>query len=99
MTWTIIGFMFGRSFGKQLDHTIMDDPFIKSLRPVWQWLIGAILNFLHHFWIGLLLMVYYPNTLLYWIGFGLFIDDIPDIPKPFVKWFSYLIPEEQRDEQ
>lgn len=93
MTWTIIGFMFGRSFGKQLDHTLMEDPFIKNLRPVWQWLMGAILNFFHHFWIGLLLMVYFPDTWLYWVGFGLFIDDIPDVPKRFVKWFSYLIPE------
>lgn len=94
ITWAIIGFMFGRAFGKQLDHTIQETEWFKKQKLMAQWTVRAILDFMHHFWIGLLLMVYaslspYPSE-LYWFGYGLFIDDAPDIPSRFAKYFTYL---------
>jgi len=36
-------------------------------------------------------MVYFPSVPeAYWFGYGLFIDDLPDIPKRFVEFFAYL---------
>lgn len=101
ITWLIVGFMFARSIAKPLDHYIMELEEVKKLRPVWSKLISMLLDFLHHFWIGLLLMVYNaPTTATYWFGYGLFVDDLPDLPPRFVKMFIYFWPqhEEENDE-
>ena len=94
ITWTIIGFMFGRAFGKRLDQTIKKTEWFKGLGLMGKKLVGASLDFLHHFWIGLLLMVYSNQLIytveIYWFGYGLFLDDAPDIPPRFAKLFSYL---------
>ena len=88
-TWVIIGFMFGRAFGKQLDQTIQETDWYKSLGLIWQKIVSSSLDFLHHFEIGLLLMVYFSHIPeLYFFGMGLFIDDLPDIPARFKKWFD-----------
>lgn len=90
ITWSIIGFMLARAF-KNIDHTIQETTGYKDLDPITQKFVAMLLDFLHHFWIGLLLMVYYPNTPeIYWFGYGLFIDDLPDLPARFKKYFGYL---------
>lgn len=80
--------LFGRSFGKELDHDIQGTQWYKNLPEEWRWIVKRLLDFLHHWWMGLFLVVYASQfTLLHlkevevtWFGWGLFADDIPDIP-------------------
>lgn len=100
LTWACIGFMFARAFGKQIDQDIQNGDWFKSLPPAWQSIVKRLLDFLHHFYIGLLLMISYKidevffwgvtPVSLYWFGWGLFIDDIPDIPQRLLRYFEYL---------
>ncbi len=46
VTWTIIGFMFGRALGKQLDQTVKKTDWFKGYGLMRQKLIGAALDFL-----------------------------------------------------
>lgn len=91
-TWFLIGFFAGRA-GATCDHNIKEsDWFKKRSKPVQQFVSG-LLDFTHHFWIGMLLMVYAFNPIqaeMYWFGTGLFVDDFPDIPARFANWFKYL---------
>ena len=90
ITWTIIGFILARSF-KSVDHTIKESEWYKNLDEIGKFLVGGTLDFFHHFWIGMLLMVYYPHIEeVYYFGYGLFIDDLPDVPSRFRKYFDYL---------
>ncbi len=58
VTWLIIGFMFGRAFAKNLDQTVQATDAFKRQNRFVQTLIKNALDFLHHFWMGLLLIVY-----------------------------------------
>ena len=83
--------MFGRAFGKNLDHTIKETPWFKDLSPFWRTIVENLLNFTHHFQYGLIMMIYWTNiTEVYWFGYGLVVDDGPDIPKRFIKYFGYI---------
>ena len=83
-----MGLFFGRAFGKSLDQDIQGTDWFNQQSKLRQWIIKRLLDFLHHWWIGALLMILAPQitwnpTLaqgLYWFGAGLFIDDLPDIP-------------------
>lgn len=86
-TWFLIGFTFARAFGKQLDQMVQQTDWFLTLDAPRQWLVKASLDFLHHFWMGLLLMIYAPSESYYWFGYGVFIDDLPDVPRRFKKWF------------
>ena len=47
-----------------------------KLSVFWQSIILRILNFTHHWYIGLLMIVYpLPYPELKWLGYGLFIED------------------------
>jgi len=47
-----------------------------------KWLLRRLLDALHHWWIGALLMLYFSSIPeIYWLGVGLFVDDLPDIPR------------------
>jgi hypothetical protein len=89
VTWFLIGFFAGRA-GAQCDHKVKETEWYNGLCPMQKYLVDALLDFTHHFWIGLLLMVYAVNPEMYWFGMGLFVDDMPDIPSRFRKWFGYL---------
>ena len=90
ITWAVIGFMLARSF-KKLDYTIKEATLYTTMDPISQFIVGGILDFFHHFWVGMLLMVYYNGSPeVYWFGYGLFIDDLPDLPTRFRKYFDYL---------
>lgn len=96
--WFFTGFMLSRTFSKKLDFEIMKMPEVLKLRKPWQILIGAILNFLHWFIVGLLIMAYSPQeTWSFWLGLGLTVADIPDIPPRFLKIFAYLAPPEEEE--
>ena len=91
-TWFLIGFMLGRA-GAQIDYVVKQSQWFTQLPSTQQKFAEMGLNFLHHFWIGMLLMVYAIDpikTEMYWFGVGLFVDDMPDIPARFAKWFKYL---------
>ena len=62
LTWAIMGFMFARAFGKQFDQVIHGTDWWATASDIEKFIVGGILNFFHHFWIGLLLMVYCPAS-------------------------------------
>ncbi len=79
--WFGIGLTFGRGFGKNLDQTIQKTNWYKAL-PAWQqWLVARCMDVAHHWWMGALLMVYVAVPELFWFGAGLFVDDLPDVPR------------------
>ncbi len=102
LTWLLIGFMFGRAFGKSLDFSVQQTDWFSRQPKLSQEVVKNLLNFLHHFWIGLLLMVYaaqiggllrgwqVPAEVPYFAGCGLFLDDLPDVPARFKKYFAGL---------
>ena len=99
LTWFLIGFTLARAFGKQCDQTIKSTDWFKRRSKVAKWLIASLLDFLHHFWIGLLLMTYaqqIANAIgispdaVFWFGYGVLVDDLPDIPRRYRRWFAYL---------
>jgi|Deesub1362B_J571_1020462.scaffolds.fasta_scaffold00060_91 hypothetical protein len=98
------GLVLGRSF-KKIDFEIKKtQKFMKSSKFK-QYLISAALNSIHHFQFGLALMYFAYRfhgsigddgfTLMYSFGFGLVVDDAPDLPRRFRKYFSYLIESEK----
>jgi len=85
-TFAVIGWQLGNAFSKH-DNIGLDDAIMKhgKFKGIWKFIISRLLHFFHHYWIGLLLMVFClpanwpdPNWwqgALYWIGYGLFIED------------------------
>ncbi|GEM_PF-1417177 len=57
--WMGIGMVFGRAFGKKLDFDIQQSEwFIRQ--PMWlRGLIRRLLDFLHHWWMGAFLGIYF----------------------------------------
>jgi len=88
--WVAIGFLIGRAFFKQIDYYAQETFWFDGL-PEWQKIIvKGLLDFTHHWWVGLALYLYAPIPELQWVGIGLFVNDWPDIPKRFRKYFQYL---------
>jgi hypothetical protein len=79
--WFAMGVNFGRGFGKQLDQTIQSTDWFKRRGRFVQWFVRRVLDVTHHWWIGGLLMAYSGSVELFWFGAGLFVDDLPDIPR------------------
>ena len=80
VTWTIIGIQFGYVFGKLNGNGGGVDQDIEKgcsrFSWFWQRCLKRALNFLHHYWIGLLLIVYNIGVPeLKWLGLGLFLED------------------------
>jgi hypothetical protein len=78
--WALIGFQAARAFSKRLDEDILEElEKMKGKHPRLykaRWLIERTLHFLHHYWLGMLAMVYFPRSHpLFWIGYGMFIED------------------------
>jgi len=90
-TWALIGFFFARAFGKKLDQDIQNGEWFKNLTALERNIIARLLDATHHLWMGMLLMLYFTQADPgFWVGWGWFIDDLPDLPKRFAKYFSYL---------
>ena len=89
VVWFLLGIQFGRSFGKKLDRDIQDGDWFEGLKPFEQWVTRRILDFFHHWWIGALMVLYIPGSQeAIWFGWGLIVDDLPDIPRRFGISFS-----------
>lgn len=91
LQWTFagIGLTFGRVFGKKLDYNIQQSEWFGRRHEANQWIIKRGLDFLHHWWMGALLMNYFSQPEIYWFGWGLLVDDIPDLParlKKMINW-------------
>ena len=89
-TWLGIGLTFGRAFGKQLDQNIQNSAWFKELEPWQQWFAKCLLDFLHHWYIGALIMLYVARVEFFWFGYGLLLDDLPDIPRRLRKLLKYF---------
>ncbi|NVM23935.1 MAG: hypothetical protein HWN68_19425 [Desulfobacterales bacterium] len=89
-TFAIIGWQLGNAFSGQ-DKEDFDKILFSELSG-WrfftkfgEYLTRRLLHFIHHYWMGLLFMVFclstnWPNPLwwqgaLFWCGYGLFIED------------------------
>ena len=84
---------------KKLDRATQATDAFKSQNRFVQTLIKNALNFIHHFWMGLLLIVYGAQIagvlqveadVVCFFGLGLFLDDLPDVPARFKKYFANL---------
>jgi len=94
--WLGLGLLFGRAFGKPLDHEIQKTGWFNKLERKYQWIVKAAFDFLHHWWVGALLMAYsnlfpFAKTEIFWFGLGLLIDDLPDIPPRIRGYLEYLL--------
>jgi len=85
ITWTLIGWLLARAFAK-VDKKGLDEAILEYVEKkeytkneaFMRWLGERSLHFLHHFWMGLLLIAYYPVhgcPELMWFGLGLFAED------------------------
>jgi hypothetical protein len=79
-TWAAIGLLAARSFSKRLDEEILEEmEKMKEKHPrlyKGRRFMERLLHFIHHWWIGLLLILYTPRTCpLFWIGYGFVIED------------------------
>jgi hypothetical protein len=83
--WLAIGVTFGRAFGKKIDWDVINSDWFKKLTPLQQNVLSRVLDFLHHWWAGALLMLYVPGMIPYWFGAGLLLDDLPDVPERLSK--------------
>ncbi len=99
ITWLLIGFTFARAFGKSIDQKVKASNFYSKQNWLVQWLVSGLLDWLHHFWVGLLLMSYsgqvaavipVESDVLYFYGLGMFLDDLPDVPRRFQQYFRGL---------
>jgi len=85
--WFGIGFCFARGFGKRLDQEIQASRWFRRRGKLTRWILRRLLDFLHHWWIGALLMCYAPCSEVFWFGCGMFLDDLPDIPRRIKEYF------------
>jgi len=85
-TWVVIGWMAATAFGKSLDEDIMSkinaskNRFVRNCGPF----IARLLHFTHHFWIGMLGVVYFGVTpIAQSIGLPI---SIPQLPNAELFW-------------
>ena len=89
ITWTLIGVQFGNTFSKVGNNGGMDE-YIKEhgkFKGFAKYIVENTLNFLHHWEIGLILIIYpMPYMEIKWFGLGLLIDDgLYEFYKPIKK--------------
>ena len=94
--WTLLGITFANAFSKVGNNGMGVDEYIKEngkFKGVSKYLVYSSLNFLHHWEIGGLLIIYpMPFIELKWIGLGLMIDDGAfELYKPLKKLREYKL--------
>jgi len=88
VVWFGIGITFARAFGKKFDREVQQSPWFKELKGWQRWMVKRSLDFLHHWWVGALLILYAPYPQLAWAGAGIFVDDLPDLPRRVRGYFK-----------
>jgi hypothetical protein len=80
ITFFGMGIVFGRGFGKRLDQDIQASEWFMKQPELNKWIFKRLLDVTHHWWIGMLMVLYLPYEECIWFGWGLVVDDIPDLP-------------------
>ena len=73
------------------DHFVQDTEWFKKQPEANQWIIKRLLDLFHHWYVGWAIMVYAPDIAkigwmplsrvdVYWVGFAILLDDLPDLP-------------------
>lgn len=91
LTFAIIGWELGDAFSTKdsvgLDEAMKETGYWNKLKGLSKFIASRMLHFFHHYWLGMLLMVFcspwateYPvqNWIFgafYWFGYGLFVED------------------------
>jgi hypothetical protein len=85
---TMLGFATGLTVGrafKRWDYMIQQTEYFRKSGPFKQWLIKSVMDCLHHWQIGLVMMILSVTylqgaveTVGYTLGWGLFISDLAD---------------------
>jgi len=104
LLWLGIGLTFARAFAES-DYALQETEWFKNLSSgLARWIVKAFMDFFHHWWMGGLLIVYsieianlaafrvgvaLTPTIVYWVGWGILLDDIPDLPSRLKKYFGY----------
>jgi len=79
LTWVLIGIQLGKSFGVINQSGMGVDEYVRANGKLKGWtkfIVDRVLHFTHHYFIGLLLIVYpIPYPEFKWFGLGLFLED------------------------
>ena len=95
--WFLFTLYFTRAFCKELDQSIQATDWFRELPSGYQWILKRLLDLLHHWYIGLFIMIYaeritqhipLDSVTIFWIGFAVLIDDVPDMPPRLREIFS-----------
>jgi hypothetical protein len=101
--WFGIGLTFARAFAES-DHALQNTEWFKTLESsIAKYLVKSFMDAFHHWWIGGILIVYNVQIstfipsgffitplIVYWVGWGILIDDLPDLPPRIKKYFKYI---------
>ena len=87
--WFLLAAYLARVLAKPLDHEIQTTDWFIKQHFIIQWLIKRLLDLFHHWYIGWAICVY-PEYLsafvpfsaeeVYWIGFAILLNDLPELP-------------------
>ena len=80
--WLAMGITLGRGF-KGFDQDFQQSDWFKKLNCCHQKAVKTTLDVTHHWWMGILMVLYTPWEETIWFGWGLIIDDLPDVPARF----------------
>jgi len=93
--WIGIGLQLGLAYGDRLDEEIKNSKWFASIPNPLNGFLIRTLKFMHHWILGLILVVYcnqipsfsiFEALSYYWLGFGLFMGDALDYPlKQYIK--------------
>jgi len=98
--WFVFTLFFTRGFCKGFDQFIQTTTWFENLSYEEAWIAKQALNLLHHWYIGWFIWVHaeiiaaHPAcpfkdwVVVYYIGFAILLDDLPDIPPRLRKIFE-----------
>jgi len=88
LLWELLAFSSSLLFFKELDYDLQQTEWFKayaedtSVKGIFMYrLVKVLLDGLHHWWMGLGLILYAPIVHLQWIGAGLLVADLPDFKR------------------
>ncbi len=98
--WTMLGILFGHSFGSKLDQQLQSTDLFLNSGKLSKWFMKAAMDFLHHWWLGGFLWLYSEGvatfigkpswqTPILFFGFGILISDISDIDNIRRRYFNH----------
>jgi hypothetical protein len=110
LLWLGIGLTFSRAFA-EFDFKAQETEWFKNLSLFRKWLVKAFFDAFHHWWMGGILIAYNVEVsawlagfyitplIVYWVGWGVLLDDIPDLPSRLKKYFKYFFVNRESDHE